>query len=64
MCVLVMGHPCVIMTMRNLKSIEFSFQHVSVWTQLGQADSVTKIKMDVKGGVKDSSIKLIENIIE
>ena len=62
MCVLVMGHPCVIMTMPNPKLIVFSFQLVSVWTQPGLADSVTKTKMDVKGGVKYSSIKLIENI--
>ena len=64
MCVLVTGHLCVIMTMRNHKLIVFSFQLVFVWTQPGQDDFATKIKMDVKGGVKDSSIKLIENIIE
>jgi len=64
MCVLVMEHPCVIMMMQNPKLIVFSFQLVSVWTQPGQDDSAMKIKMDVKGGVKESSIKLIENIIE
>ena len=52
MCVRVMEHPCVIMTTQNLKSIVFLFLLVSVWTQPGQADSATKIKMDVKGGVK------------